>query len=450
MSSPPLSISVAIIGGGLAGLMTAIGLSRAGHQVTVLEKSPVLGQIGAGIKMPPNATKIFKAWGLLEQLKGLSELPESATLRSYRGEELMRLDLRETMESKYDSPFLSVHRVDLHHLLAKTAEIEGAQTRLGVETLNISYDSDGHSGPIVELADGEHIHADLVLGADGERSFTRGILLNEGNILRDSGEHVYRVTVPIQEILDTADQGLHQLVNPPQINLWIGPGGNALTYRLKREQLFNIVLMQQHGRESEAPLAPQIISKNLVAQEFDKGWDPNFRKILDLTSTCTRWTLLESDIAPHWVDGKGQVALIGDAAHAMGPYAGQGAALAFEDAAVLSVLLARMTSLKQLPDVLTIYESIRTPRVRKMKQVTKDIRKKHSIPTGPRQEERDRQLREHSPLPGSAHFLADPVLQPWMFSYNALEEAEEAWSTFLRGEYPGTCGTWKLGRDGSL
>ncbi|PWY88381.1 FAD/NAD(P)-binding domain-containing protein [Aspergillus heteromorphus CBS 117.55] len=445
MSPNPPSISVVIVGAGLAGLMTAIGLRRAGHQVTVLEKAPELGQIGAGIQVPPNATRIFKAWGLLDALNEVAEVPESATLRSYRGEALSRISLLETMEPTYGTPYLSVHRVDLHHLLAQTAKEEGAQIRLGVDTQDIKTAGDR---PVVQLADGEIIEADLILGADGERSTCRRILLNEPNMLRDSGEHVYRVTVPIPEIA-AADEELQSLLSPPQINLWIGPGGNALTYRLKRDNLFNVVFMQEHGPESDVPLIPQRVGKEVVAQEFQNGWDPKFWRILDLTSVCTRWTLLESDIAARWSDETGRVALIGDAAHAMGPYAGQGAALAFEDAAVLSTLFQRMVSPAQIPDLLTIYETIRKPRVEEMKRQVRWIRQRHSMRDGPQQEERDRQLREQAPFAGTANFLADPVFQPWMFGYDALAEADKAWKTFSRGEFPGTRGTWREGVNGS-
>lgn len=123
---------------------------------------------------------------------------------------------------------------------------------------------------------------------------------------------------------------------------------------------------------------------------------------------------------------------------------GQGAAMAFEDAATIGVLFSSIKDKRQIPDLLTIYETMRRPRVTEMHRRVKQVRDIYSMADGPKQQERDRQLREQTPFDGYPNFLADPVLQEWMFSHDAFKEAQKALNTFQSGEFPGTHGTWRL------
>ena len=117
--------------------------------------------------------------------------------------------------------------------------------------------------------------------------------------------------------------------------------------------------------------------------------------------------------------------------------------MVFEDAAVLGVLFAAIQRKSQLPDVLSIYEKVRKPRAMEMRRRSRAIREIYAMKDGPLQEERDRQLLEHVPFDGYPNYLADPVLQKWMFGYKAIEEAGKAWQKYRRGEWPGTSGLWK-------
>ena len=118
--------------------------------------------------------------------------------------------------------------------------------------------------------------------------------------------------------------------------------------------------------------------------------------------------------------------------------------MAFEDAATIGVLFSSIKDKKQIPDLLTIYETIRRPRVTEMHRRVKQVRDIYSMADGPKQQERDRQLREQAPFDGYPNFLADPVLQEWMFSYDAFKVAQKALDRFRKGEFPGTQGTWRL------
>ena len=122
---------------------------------------------------------------------------------------------------------------------------------------------------------------------------------------------------------------------------------------------------------------------------------------------------------------------------------GQGAAMAFEDAAVLGTLVSKSQHKAQLPDVLTIYESLRKPRTAALRDRSRAMRDVYAFDDGPLQQERDRQLREDSPFTGYPNFLADPTFQTSLFGYNAFEEAEKAWDVYLKGQWPSTRGQWK-------
>ena len=264
--------------------------------------------------MPPNATRVLEQWGILPELEKLSIAPGKGMMRSYRdGEILSTVVMGDDLCQKYGAPYLLVHRVDLHHLLADAAQREGAIIQLGAEVTGIT--SSANNMAFVQLANNTSLSADLVLAADGERSRCRSHLLGQESPWRDSGDHVFRATIPIQA-LHQNDQ-LSQLTEG--LNWWIGPQGNALTYSLKRDNLFNIVLTQAHAPDAEIQFAPKPIAQPEVAAEFP-NWDPLFHRLLTLANSCTRWTLLHTDMAPRWTAEAGNIALVGDAAHAMLPY----------------------------------------------------------------------------------------------------------------------------------
>ncbi|KAJ5104580.1 hypothetical protein NUU61_001927 [Penicillium alfredii] len=436
----PPSVSIIIVGAGLGGLATAIGLRRADHQVTVLEKAPALGEIGAGIKVPPNSGRVFREWGLLDEVHKIGICPQENKMRSYRdGEVLSTMPLDGTCRDKFGLPYFVVHRVDLQHMLAAAAEREGAVIEFKREVTGVR----GIPGEaFVQLASGEELVADVVLGADGERSRVRTSLLGQEFRWRDSGDHVFRATVPLQTL--QGDEELKELEKG--INWWIGPQGNALTYPLKRGGLLNIVITHVHPLDAIVEFAPRPIPQADVANEFE-GWDPLYHRLLSLTTTCARWTLLHTDMATQWTGESGNIALMGDAAHAILPYLAQGAALAVEDAATLSVLFGSMKDKSQIPDILTVFETIRKPRAVEMNCRVGMARDIWSMPDGALQRERDRQLREYEPYDGYPNVLADPALTEWAFGYDAFEEARKAWDKFQRGQFPHTRGTWKLNSD---
>nr|UZP47902.1 FAD binding domain-containing protein [Cladonia uncialis subsp. uncialis] len=428
---------VLIIGCGLGGLAAAIGIRKAGHDVTILEKAAQLQELGAGINLSPNATRIFKEWDILRTIEAQANVPYAAFMRSYKdNRELSHQQLGHLMTDLYSAPYLVVHRADLHSALLQEAR------RLDVSIeLNSQFTKINFAEPSVELVHGKKYVADVVIGADGERSACRDALLGSTLLSRDSGDHVFRATAKASDIAQHED--IVDLVQPPCINLWLGPGAHAMTYALKRDSLLNIVLTCAHDVSNTIEHGPRKVEIDEVRNAFTQ-WDPRFQSILDVAQTCSKWTLLETPEPAFWTHPEGNFALLGDSAHAMLPFLGQGAAMAFEDAAVLGTLFSKVQDSSQLPDILSIYEHLRKPRTSAMRAKSRAMRDVYAFEDGPLQRERDRQLQHHSPFDGFANFLADPIFQSFVFSYNAFEDAEKAWVRYLMGEWPSTRGCWDI------
>lgn len=427
-----------IVGCGLGGLLAAICIRASGHEVTIFEKMAELQEIGAGIQISPNATNILRAWDLLDAVQSCAVQPNAAILRSYRdGKVLSTQPLRAFMEETYAAPYLVIHRVDLHKILLTKAESLGVVIRLNSLISNIDFVT-----PSIELSDGEIYECDLILGADGEKSMCRDALLGYSDPLHDTGDEVFRMTIPKVEVAQHPD--LAELVELPNINFWVGPDSNIITYLVQKDNLLNFALTRARGSNGEVYYRPQRADRNELSAAISQ-WDPRFKTLLEIARAFSKWTLFEANETPYWTHSDGRFALVGDAAHAMLPYLGQGAAQAFEDCAVLGVLFSKIRCKSQIPDVLSMYERIRKPRAREVRIRAREMRNVYGMKDGPMQQERDRQLVEHAPFDGYPNPLADPVLQKWLYGYDAIAEAERAWQVYLKGEWPGTRGMWRKG-----
>lgn len=334
LETPVAKCHVLIVGCGLGGLAAAVSIRRAGHDVIVLEKNAQLQevqrslelhevsyltdvsgtpQLGAGINITPNATSILDQFGVLEDIRSKANVPGSAIMRSYKdGTELSRVDLGRSIEDMYSAPYMVIHRADLHSILLREALRLGVSIRLNSQIVRFNL-----CEPSVDLASGEKYVADLVIGADGERSACRGALIGHDIPARDCGDHVFRITVPITDVLQ--HQHLAGLVDPPCINLWVGPGAHAMTYALKRDSLLNIVLTCAHDDSHDVRPGPKFVEIR-EAQEAFKDWDQNFQTLLGLAQACAKWTLLHPPTPDYWVHTEGRFALLGDSAHAMLPF----------------------------------------------------------------------------------------------------------------------------------
>lgn len=376
----------------------------------------------------------MQGWGLLEALQPLGIEVQDIVLRSYHdGKVLSKANLIPHCRQIYGTPHLDVHRADFHTVLLNAAKSLGIELKLNSPVTHIDFSK-------MYVYAGEVYSADVILGCDGAKSVCREMILGYSDPLRRNGDLGFRVVLDAKKLRE--DPALQDLLDPPQINAWFGPHAHVVSYLLAKDDLFNVFLGGPDYDTGEI-LGPQEVDMSELRERY-KDWDPRLRALLDIADKSRKWPMLQTSEIFSWNHPEGKATLLGDAAHGMLPYLGQGAAMAMEDAAVLGTLFAKCQKAAQLPDILTIFEHIRKPRATEVRKRSREMRATHGYPDGPLQQERDRQL-ALEPFEGWPNAWADPVFQKWLWGYDAFEEAERAWEKYMDGRFPGTRGFWRAG-----
>ena len=210
-----LSLNIIIVGAGLGGMATAIALARKGHQATVLEQATQLGEVGAGIQIPPNSSRLLLRWGLGPFLRDRTIEPEGIYFRRWEdGQIIGRTSLIPDFRQKFDAPYYVVHRAHFHDALYKVA----LQLGVVVKTDHKVVDYDPET-PTVTLANGAILRADFVVAADGVRSIAREKVLTFADkpALR-TGFAAYRATVDVERMKE--DPNISWLLEKPGLNIW--------------------------------------------------------------------------------------------------------------------------------------------------------------------------------------------------------------------------------------
>jgi len=225
-----LTLDIIVVGCGLGGLVAAFCLAQAGHRVTIIESSPVIGDIGAGIVVGPNSSRLFHRWGLGKHLDDIAVKPECVTLRRYNtGERIGITKWGEVMEREYDAPNYHIHRADLHKLLydfvAPHVTILLGSPVTGCDPHPVS--------PSVTLKSGKVVRGDLIVGADGIKSFIQQVVSGKQNPAEPTGDAAYRAIIPASLLMQ--DPELHELIEPPQMTCWIAPRRHMVTYLIVRQ-----------------------------------------------------------------------------------------------------------------------------------------------------------------------------------------------------------------------
>ncbi|WP_284978658.1 FAD-dependent oxidoreductase [Arthrobacter sp. fls2-241-R2A-200] len=318
MSNLKASTDVLVVGGGMAGLAGALALRENGADVTLVEVAPAFGEVGAGLQMAPNASRVLKRWGLLEKALEIGVQPKHLVFRdAITGEELTRQTLGGEFEERYGAPYVVIHRSDLHRILLEACQAAGVTLVNDVLVQKVETDGDRARA---YTAKGDVFEADAVLAADGLKSTLRGTVSNDGPV--NSAYVAYRGTVPITPETPAAD--LEDVI------VYLGPNCHLVQYPLRKGQLLNTVAVfkspsfergeEQYGGVDEL-------------QAAYKDCIPAVQEALKNLATGIRWPMYDRNPIDSWVSGR--MALIGDAAHPMLQYLAQGACQALEDAAVL-------------------------------------------------------------------------------------------------------------------
>jgi salicylate hydroxylase len=341
------NLDIAIIGAGIGGLTLAIALQRRGFRPVIYERAPALGEVGAGITLWPNANKVLFSLGLQTELDRISEEPENQSMWRFDTGEIFRVYPRGAATRKaYGAPLYQIHRRDLHDILVEAVKAtDPGAIRLGRTVKAIETDD---ARATLIFADGERVRADLVAACDGARSTIRGQLFGV-EPARFTGVVAWRALVPIEKVaprLRAAPAGMH-----------IGPDRNVSHYTVRHGALLNFLAFA------------------LVEAWTDEGWtipaqpgelmahfgnfQPDIVALLQATplDTCFKWGLFDRDPVTRW--SKGRAVLVGDAAHPMLPFLGQGAGIVIEDALILARAIAESET---VATALRRYEAARVDR----------------------------------------------------------------------------------------
>jgi salicylate hydroxylase len=386
---------IAIIGGGIGGLAAAAFLHRAGVPATVYEQAAQLREIGAGVVVAPNAARLLRALGVLDAFAARAVPLETGwEFRRWQdGRVLSAEDLATRCVSLYGERTYTAHRADL--LEAVRSAVPAASLRLGKQCVALdTAPGAGGSRHTLRFADGECAEADVVIGADGIHSTVRAAL-TEPVPAAYSGLCAFRALVP-------AGQAPRFARRPAQV-LWLGPGHHLVHYPVSAGEFINLVAFAPAGDYTTESWTATATVGELLA-EF-AGWDERLTGLIRAAGTPGRWALLDRAPLTRWTSGT--VTLLGDAAHPMFPFFGQGAAQAIEDAAALARCLAADPA--EPAAALRRYEALRIPRTTRLQAVSHARAHVNHLPDGPEQQARDAAFSGTDPLAASG----------WIYAYDA-------------------------------
>ncbi len=313
-------LSVAVIGAGMGGLATAAALSRAGVDVKVYEQAAKFNRLGAGIQIGCNAMKVMRAWDLEPVLRREAFYPRSWNNKEYNtGEVRFDMVFGPSAEERYGAPYLLGHRGDLHSALASA--VPASALHLDHKLVGIEQRAD--RSVALSFANGQTATVDAVVASDGVHSFVKEKLFGRGEP-NFTGRIAYRTVFPAS------------LLNGYEIDdctKWWGPDRHIVIYYVKpdRSEVYFVTSQPEPGFTVESWSAMGDVHE-LRAAFAD--FHPQVRHVLESCPSVHKWALIDRDPQPRWSDGN--VTLLGDACHPMTPYMAQGAAMAIEDAAVLS------------------------------------------------------------------------------------------------------------------
>jgi salicylate hydroxylase len=371
-------------------------LRQAGLEVQVFEQATVLREVGAGIQISPNATRILHRVGLADALRRVAVQPLATEIRRWDdGRLLARQRLAGVCEEKFGAPYYHLHRADLLEVLA--AVLPQGVLHLDHRCVGLVQHTDK-----VELKfhHGVTADADVVVGADGIHSTVRHLILGPESP-RFSGHVAYRGLVPAERL---AHLGLEL-----NASVWWGPAHHFVHYFVgEGGRYVNWVAIARGEWRIESWTARGEVVDAL--KEFE-GWHPRIASIIGAADTTNRWALYDRDPLPRWTVGR--VTLMGDAAHAMLPYMAQGAVQSIEDAAVLAKCFERHNSNdgSDVGPALRRYEEIRKPRVSRCHSGSRANGVMYHLPDGEDQRQRDANLSASAtaPLPQNAWLYGHDV-----------------------------------------
>ncbi|KAG9497313.1 hypothetical protein J7337_012108 [Fusarium musae] len=437
-------LHVVIVGAGLGGLGAAIAVRLAGHDVTVLESAPAIGEVGAGIQVLPNAARVLFSWGLEKELVKNATKPRKCNFIGWKGNHLSEMDYHGYAAASGGYPFLDFHRATLHKALLDRAQELGAKVLCGSKVLSYEIAED-NSHATVFLEGGRTMESDLVVGADGIASSLREQFLGRSDPPQLTGDLAYRLLLSTDEM--RKDPDLRPFVEDPQVNYWVGPDKHAVNYVLKGGELFNMVLLVPDDIPLDSGNTLEGNIEEMRAHFAD--WDPRIGKMLSLCDSVLKWRLcIRPGLDPTWSHPSGALTMLGDSVHATLPYLASGAGMALEDGGVLGLCLAKLSDKSPASKLkaLAVYESCRRERTEMVVQRGTYNQWIYHLPDGEEQRQRDERFRhygkwdeewlsgENPIIPQSSETGDDPFpwryngVGRWLLTYDMWKDVDEKFS----------------------
>jgi salicylate hydroxylase len=341
-----MSDNVIVIGGGIGGLAAALALLKRGLDVEVYEQAPELKEVGAGIQISSNGTRVLYELGLKEALARVQALPSRRVIRHWStGETWNWFELGPVTTQRYGTPHVMLHRGDLHGALADAVRaIRPDAIKLGRRVAEIR-SANGHAEARFE--GGDTVRAAYLIGADGIHSRVRAGLFGADRS-EFTGCVAWRGLVP----MDRLPSHLAQL----QGTNWLGPHGHVLHYPVRRGEIMNFISMVERDDWQIESWVTQGTQDEL-ANDFH-GWHADVHAIIERIATPYKWALYVRGPMARW--SKDRITLLGDACHPTLPFLGQGGVMAIEDGYIVAACLAKYFD--DPATALARYEEIRRER----------------------------------------------------------------------------------------
>jgi len=358
-----------IAGAGIGGLTAALCLLKAGHDVRIFERATAFNEAGAGIQCGANALQVFDYLGLLTSIKALAVAPEGAEFRDHKsGKVIYQMPFGKYYEQQYGTPYLHIHRADLHQILLDEIQRLSPQSiELNAELMSFSESSDKVR---ITLADQRSFTGDCLIGCDGIKSRIRKQLHGDSQAVY-TGNVAWRGIVP-------ADQLPNDFMDKVVSN-FVGPRKHMVIYYLRDQQLLNFVGVTETANLDTTENTSWVTKSpwQELANDFT-GWHPTVQTLIDAVdkNECYRWALFDHVPLKNWSSQR--VTLLGDAAHATLPFMASGAAMAIEDARILQRALDQADNISE---GLSLYQRNRYSRTAKIQRMSRQAGKLYHIPS---------------------------------------------------------------------